>query len=107
MIVFALFLIVPSSVMGFESEVTQDFHQVESMYKTLFKNFEIKLRKEIVKYLKNNNMEIETEMRESKLGDDFIKLESAFEKIFLDFKHELKKDLENQMNMKEIKMELE
>ena len=110
MIVFALFLVVPLSVVAFGPEVKEDFREVESLYETLFQDFAIKLRNDIVDDLKNDNMAIETEISESKLKDDFIKIESTFEKLFFDFKNEMKKDFENQIKeiiMKEIKMVIE
>ena len=107
MIVFAVFLVIPLSVVAFSPEVKQDFETVEALYETLFKDFTILLRNGIVDDLKKCNREIETEVTESKLKDDFVKLESAFEKLFFDFKNEMKKDLENQIDMKEIKMAIE
>ena len=107
MIVFALFLVIPLSVVGFTPEVKKDFREVEALYEILFKDFTILLRNGIVDDLKNCHREIETEISESKLKDDFVKLESAFEKLFFDFKNEMKKDLENQIDMKEIKMAIE
>merc|ERR1712240_409504 len=107
MIVFAVLLVVPLSVVAFTPEVKQDFKTVEALYETLFKDFTILLRNGIVDDLKKCNREIETEVSESTLKDDFVKLESAFEKLFFDFKNEMKKDLENQIDMKEIKMAIE
>jgi len=107
MIVFAVLLVIPLSVVAFTPEVKQDFKTVEALYETLFKDFTILLRNGIVDDLKKCNREIETEVSESKLKDDFVKLESAFEKLFFDFKNEMKKDLENQIDMKEIKMAIE
>merc|ERR1711872_1171259 len=107
MIVFAVLLVIPLSVVAFTPEVKQDFKTVEALYETLFKDFTILLRNGIVDDLKKCNREIETEVTESKLKDDFVKLESAFEKLFFDFKNEMKKELENQIDMKEIKMAIE
>ena len=107
MIVFAVFLVIPLSVVAFTPEVKKDFREVEALYEILFKDFTILLRNGIVDDLKNCHREIETEISESKLKDDFVKLESAFEKLFFDFKNEMKKDLENQIDMKEIKMAIE
>ena len=107
MIVFAVFLVIPLSVVAFTPEVKKDFREVEALYEILFKDFTILLRNGIVDDLKNCHREIETEISESKLKDDFVKLESAFEKLFFDFKNEMKKELENQIDMNEIKMAIE
>ena len=110
MIVFALFLVFPLSVVAFEPEVKEDFREVEALYEILLKDYAIKSRKDIVEDLKNGNTEnteTETEITESKLKEDFMNIESKFEKLFFDFKNEMKKDLENQINMKEIKMAIE
>merc|ERR1712240_310548 len=107
MIVFAVLLVIPLSVVAFTPEVKQDFKTVEALYETLFKDFTILLRNGIVDDLKKCNREIEIEVSESTLKDDFVKLESAFEKLFFDFKNEMKKDFENQIDMKEIKMAIE
>ena len=80
MIVFAVFLVIPLSVVAFTPEVKKDFREVEALYEILFKDFTILLRNGIVDDLKNCHREIETEISESKLKDDFVKLESAFEK---------------------------
>jgi len=109
MIVFALFLVVPFSVVAFEPEVKEDFREVEALYEILFKDYAIKLRKDIIEDLKNGNTKTETAINESKLKEDFINIESHFEKLFFDFKNEMKKDflMKKEINMKEIKMAIE
>ena len=109
MIVFALFLVVPLSVVAFEPEVQKDFHDLEALYEILFKNYAIKIRNDILEDLKNGNIETGTEINESKLKEDFIKIESKFEKLFFDFKKEMKKDflMKKDINMKEIKMAID
>ena len=109
MIVFALFLVVPLSVVAFEPEVKEDFVELEALYEILFKNYAIKIRNDIIEDLKNGKLETGTEIDESKLKEDFIKIESKFEKLFFDFKKEMKKDflMKKDINMKEIKMAID